>query len=432
MSNILVTTTPVEGHVNPMLPVARSLAKRGHKVFFNTSENFRQKVESYGLQFLPLLGNANYDYHQLGELIPQLRTATSPIEQMNAYAKHMFGDRIPDQYRGLLQILEQHTIDLILTDVLFLGVVPLLLRPEPRPPVIACGVIAPMWHDPGFSPITGPNNTPEGRIRNLEDIRLAEEARAPGNRYIGAILESLGVTPPAPYSANSRYRLPDLFLQFGAEEFEYPMYDRPANLKFVGPILHKPDTTKSPSWLEKLDLIRPIVFVTQGTLANFNFDQLIRPAIAALANEDVQVVVTAGGASIDSISAPANVIVEPYIPYELILPLTSVFVTNGGYNGVQQALSYGVPIVSVGASEDKPQVCARVNWSGVGVGLTTITPTAAQLREAVRKVINDPDYRERAIAMGKSIARMDALTTIPEIVEQQLSVAGVAGGLHMK
>lgn len=411
-----------------MLPVARSLGKRGHKVFFNTSEVFWQKVESYDLQFLPLLGNANFDYRQLGEVIPQLRTATSRIEQVNSYVKHLYGDRIPDQYRGLLQILEQHTIDLILIDVAFHGAFPLLLHPEPRPPVISCGVIAPMWHDPAFSPITGPNNTPEGRMRNIEDIQLADEARAPGDRYIDDIFESLGVTLPASYSVNTRYRVPDLFLQFGAEEFEYPMYERPANLKFVGPILHKPNTAKSPSWLKKLDLTHPVVFVTQGTLANFDFDQLVRPAIAALASEDVQVVVTAGGASIDSISAPAKVIVEPYIPYEVILPLSSVFVTNGGYNGVQQALSYGVPIVSVGASEDKPQVCARVNWSGVGIGLTTITPTASQLRDAVRKVINDPRYRERAIAIGKSIAKMDALSTIPEIVEQQLSVAGVANG----
>jgi UDP:flavonoid glycosyltransferase YjiC (YdhE family) len=38
-----------------------------------------------------------------------------------------------------------------------------------------------------------------------------------------------------------------------------------------------------------------MVFVTQGTLANFDFNQLMNPAIAALADEDVQVIVTAGG-----------------------------------------------------------------------------------------------------------------------------------------
>ena len=40
--------------------------------------------------------------------------------------------------------------------------------------------------------------------------------------------------------------------------------------------------------------------------------------------------------------------------------------TNGGYGGVQYALRYGVPIVATGGKEDKPEVGARVAWSGVG------------------------------------------------------------------
>jgi hypothetical protein len=41
-------------------------------------------------------------------------------------------------------------------------------------------------------------------------------------------------------------------------------------------------------------------------------------------------------------------------------------VTNGGYGGVQQALANGVPLVVAGDSEDKPEVAARVRWSGTG------------------------------------------------------------------
>jgi hypothetical protein len=78
MSKILVAVTPLAGHVKPMLPVAQQLVKDGHQVYFQTSDNFSAQVEAAGLQFLPLLGNANYDYHQLGELIPELRTAASP------------------------------------------------------------------------------------------------------------------------------------------------------------------------------------------------------------------------------------------------------------------------------------------------------------------------------------------------------------------
>ena len=51
-------------------------------------------------------------------------------------------------------------------------------------------------------------------------------------------------------------------------------------------------------------------------------------------------------------------------------------VTNGGYGAVQRAVSTGVPLVVAGNTEDKPEVAARVAWSGAGINLRTGTPTA--------------------------------------------------------
>jgi UDP:flavonoid glycosyltransferase YjiC (YdhE family) len=156
-----------------------------------------------------------------------------------------------------------------------------------------------------------------------------------------------------------------------------------------------------------------VLFVTQGILANFDFNQLVNPTLAAPAEEDVQVIVTAGGGPANTIATGANVIVEPCLSYELILPHTSVFVTNG----VQQALSYGVPLISAGESEDKPQVCARVAWSASGISLRTGKPTPEQIRNAVREVLRDPQYREQAKNLGAKIAKTNALSTIAQIVE---------------
>lgn len=41
--------------------------------------------------------------------------------------------------------------------------------------------------------------------------------------------------------------------------------------------------------------MRPVVHVTQGTIANKDFGQLIAPTLRALADEDVLVVVSTGG-----------------------------------------------------------------------------------------------------------------------------------------
>jgi UDP:flavonoid glycosyltransferase YjiC (YdhE family) len=37
---------------------------------------------------------------------------------------------------------------------------------------------------------------------------------------------------------------------------------------------------------------------------------------------------------------------------------------NGGYGGVNQAMSFGVPLVTAGLTEDKADVNAPVAWSG--------------------------------------------------------------------
>src|SRR6202035_5618305 len=57
-------------------------------------------------------------------------------------------------------------------------------------------------------------------------------------------------------------------------------------------------------------------------------------------------------------------------------------VTNGGYDSVNQAMSFGIPLVAARTTEDKADVNARVAWSGVGVDLATNEPTPAALREA--------------------------------------------------
>ena len=90
---------------------------------------------------------------------------------------------------------------------------------------------------------------------------------------------------------------------------------------------------------------------------------------------------------------PANVRLERFIPHDLLLPHTDVMVTNGGYGGVQQALANGVPLVVAGDSEDKPEVAARVQWSGAGVNLHTGRPSRAMVARAVRRVLTRSSYR---------------------------------------
>jgi UDP:flavonoid glycosyltransferase YjiC (YdhE family) len=134
----------------------------------------------------------------------------------------------------------------------------------------------------------------------------------------------------------------------------------------------------------------------------------------ALADDDVLVVATTGGPDPEALRAglPANARLERFIPHDRLLPHVNVMVTNGGYGGVQQALANGVPLVVAGDSEDKPEVAARVQWSGSGVNLHTGHPSPAMVARAVRRVLSRRTYRARASGLQRQIAASDPLRDI--------------------
>ena len=96
----------------------------------------------------------------------------------------------------------------------------------------------------------------------------------------------------------------------------------------------------------------------------------------------------------------------------------NVLVTNGGYGSVNQAMSFGVPLVTAGMTEDKADVNARVAWSGVGLNLATNEPTQEALRAAVRTVLDRPAYRMRAAQTAGEFAGIDTRSKIFSIISQ--------------
>jgi UDP:flavonoid glycosyltransferase YjiC (YdhE family) len=218
----------------------------------------------------------------------------------------------------------------------------------------------------------------------------------------------------------------DALVQFSVPSFEYPRSDTPSTLHFVGPLPGTGSQAPLPAWWSDLDGSRPVVHVTQGTFANIDYDQVIAPTLRALADEDVLVVVSTGNRPLDTLPPlPANARASTYLPYDELLPRTSVYVTNGGYGGVQYALRYGVPIVATGGKEDKPEVGARVAWAGVGRRIRSDHPSPRAVRREILAVLNGPRYREASQRVAAEMAAAPGFAGLAEIVDQ-LVADGVA------
>ena len=131
------------------------------------------------------------------------------------------------------------------------------------------------------------------------------------------------------------------------------------------------------------------------------------------------VVVATGGRPLDTLPAlPPNARAATFLPYDELLPRTSVYVTNGGYGGVQCALRYGVPIVATGGKEDKPEVGARVAWSGVGRRIRTERPSPRALCRDILAVLNQPRYRQASQRVAADMAAAPGFTGLADIVDR--------------
>jgi len=217
-----------------------------------------------------------------------------------------------------------------------------------------------------------------------------------------------------------------LVLHTSIPSFEYERIELQANFKFIGSIKAPLDQNYiKPTWWQEINKKLPVVLINQGTIAK-NYDNLIKPAIEALKDENMTVIaVPVKEGEIDFL--PENTYTEPFIPFGNLLPMVDIMVTNGGFGGTQNALAYGIPVVIAGATEDKMEVAARVEYTGAGINIRKHKPLPSDIKKAVKTIISNPSYKQRAMELkteyGKYDAPMLAVDLVEELLEKQITKA---------
>jgi MGT family glycosyltransferase len=428
---ILIASTPATGHLNPLLAIGHILMAESHEVAFLSGSALRSRIEGIGAKFHAFPAGADFDLRDSASVVPEIKDLPPGPEWLRVILERVFIDPVPAQHKGLQQVLRDFPADVIIGDDMMFGVLPMLLGPrEKRPAIVLCGTSILHWrredgapYFAGLPPATTSAQLKEYAAIAQEHDRIIYE---PLGRRLNRSLKDLGVGPLSTPPFDSSVELADAYLQLTAPSFEFPR-ELPPSVHFVGapPII--PNQAPLPSWAHELDGSRKVVLVTQGTVANHDFGLLIGPTLAALANEpDLLVIATAGGRPVDAIPGPipSNARLATFLPFDWVLPKADVFVTNGGYGSVNQAMSFGIPLVTAGLTEDKADVNARVAWSGVGIDLAINEPTPQALREAVRTVLDKPDYRLRASLMADEFNDIDTRSEVLRIVSQVLQPSG--------
>ncbi|TWP49591.1 glycosyltransferase family 1 protein [Lentzea tibetensis] len=405
MARILLTSLPFAGHVGAMTAVTGELARRGHDLVVHTGEKYHQRFDA---TWLPWTRATDFDDSDLAATFPRVDGGTG-FRSAKANVEDVLVGTGAGQAADIITAARREPFDLIIADHLAFG------------GALAAEVLGTPWATIAVTPLSftsrdlppaaipvSPGTTRVGKLRDAA-LRGATRALLPrlADPMFNAMRAAAGLGPGSVGGGLESLYSPHLVVAQGVPGLEYERSDLPAHVHFVGRLAPPTRAGRLPAWWPDLvaarNADRPIVHVTQGTL-DVSADDLLKPAIAALAGHEALVVCTTGGAPTTVLGPlPDNVRAAPFVPHDQLLPMVDVMVTNGGWGGVLAAVQAAVPLVVAAGTLDKPEVARRVARSGVGVNLRTGKPTARAVRRAVEQVLSEPHRQRRAHELSRAM-----------------------------
>lgn len=417
MSKIIVIAEAAEGHFNPLVPIIDRLVSRRHQIACITGRNFKERVEAIGATFHPIPRQWDPGEQDVYDFFPQLKQK-SGLSQIKCYLKVMY-EKVPDELQTLRNVLASFPADVIISDTFMVAGV--WITELGGPPSIRVSVLPLSMSGKDLAPFgLGwlPGSSPLSRLRNnllamCFDKLLFRDVQS----HVNAIRKKLGLARYRKSFFTEGFERPNLVMHMSIPSFEYPREEFPSNFRFIGPVLLSPDDRyDAPAWWQELMNDRPVVLINQGTIAK-HYEDLILPAIQALRDERMTVVaVPVKEGEVKDL--PQNTHVKEYIPFGNLLPHIDIMITNGGFGGTQNALAHGIPLVIAGASEDKMEVAARVEYTGAGINLRKQKPSPEDIRTAVMKILSDASFKRKAKNLQAEFAKYDTPTLAVDLVEE--------------
>ena len=210
----------------------------------------------------------------------------------------------------------------------------------------------------------------------------------------------------------STYTDADQVLYADAPELSPPHTLAPGH-RFLGPVLWSPAVAE-PAWWARIGDDEPVVYVTLGSSGH---RRLLDATLRGLADLPVTVIAAAAGTR-GSEPTPPNAFVTDYLSGEAACRRAALVVSNGGSLTVQQALVAGRPLLGLAANMDQHLSMAPVEAAGAGLLVRSEEATPHAIRQAVRRLLDEPSFRARAESIAGRIGAHDAPAAFARAIEE--------------
>ncbi len=422
MARYLFTVLPALGHINPTLPIAVELQKRGHEVGYAVGLDFKDAIESAGLRFFAA-----------GP--PGLKTYVSPAAQKmlnttglisHSYFFELLAENNEQTITDLRAIVEQYQPDVIVTDsITHAGAQAAEIYNIPWATNHAVPGLIPTKDGPPFTTWGLPpsDSLPAKIVYSV--IRFGQTVffRLFDPRF-NRIRAAQGL-PKVKTCCIDSCLSPYLMLVPTCEGFEYTRSDWPPQSHLIGPAPWGKSSNNGDAfaWIDELPEDKPLIYITLGTIQVFRTLEFFNIAMQALQDEPCRVIMSVGPAvdMNEFKNIPDNFHLERFVPHAKILPRADAVIHHGGQNIAQDCIYHGLPSVVVPISQDLFEVARRCSAAGVSVRIPYQKLTSEKLRNAVRTALNDSSISENTQKLQRVFRDTNAGHTGATLLEQLAS-----------
>jgi UDP:flavonoid glycosyltransferase YjiC (YdhE family) len=413
-----ILSFPAPGHYYPLTALGRRLQARGHDVVYFQVADLQPAIRAAGLEFRQIgaedfpPGSLRARHEEVAKLkgLAALRCSFRGMEEK---ARMLFRDGPA--------VIRDEGIDALLVDQIdFAGGT---VAEHLGLPFVSAAAALPVNLDPSVPPCIFPWPHRAGLaawLRNRAGNAALEWCFSGVLRTINRQRQAWGL--PLVRSFNGLFSKLAHVSQSPAA-LELPGRHLPPGFHHTGPWTDAAGRAPVDFPWSRLDPSKPLVYASMGTLLN-GVLRTFRMIAEACAGLDLQLVISLGGGQDPELlgDLPGDPVVVGYAPQLDLIRRSALTISHGGLNTVLESLQWGVPLVVLPVAYDQPGVGVRIERAGAGRTIPVGRLTVDRLRHAVRLVLGDPAYRERAARLQMSIHFADGLNRAAEVIEEAFGV----------
>ncbi len=403
-----LVTFDMAGHLNPLCTLGQELSARGHEVLLIGGRFAQSYADRFNLAHVPVgvVGDRDLEVRDLNYALGEL-TGITAMRQTGKIMATMARIHL-DELSG---IVRKEQIDALVLDQLT-PAASHVAEQLSIPFVIACNALA-TFASSNSPPPPLPWRYKTGVLGRLRN-KFAIAAVRPLYHWF-ADAKRTGVCPLR-HVFESESGLARLVQQ--PEFFDFPN-QLPESFHYTAPwhLKERNDDCEFP-W-DRLDG-RPLIYASMGTLQN-NLTRVFATIMDAVADLDMQVVLSMGGAPHRLREAPKNVLLVERAPQLQLLQRVQLAITHAGLNTVLECIASGVPMVCLPVTNDQPGVARRVEYLGLGQMVMARSIKVHVLKRMLLQANDNQAYRLKAKECAKALGRKNGPAMAADIFELAMS-----------